>query len=64
LKWEPPPPMIRAVQYNCARSYAWTIAALETGVEPKADLVMLQEPPEERGGIGMSHSAYEIRKRK
>jgi hypothetical protein len=40
------------------------MAALETGVERKADLVMLQEPPEERGGIGISHSAYEIRKRK
>jgi endonuclease/exonuclease/phosphatase (EEP) superfamily protein YafD len=40
------------------------MAALETGVERKADLVMLQEPPEERGGIGISHSAYEIRKQK
>jgi len=33
-------------------------------VERKADLVMLQEPPEERGGIGVSNSPYEIRKRK
>ena len=30
----------------------------------KADFVMLLEPPEERGGIGISHSADEIRKRK
>jgi hypothetical protein len=39
------------------------MGALETGVEPKTDLVMLQKPLEERGGIGISHSAYEIRKR-
>jgi len=40
------------------------MVAVETGVERKADLVMLQEPPEGRGGIGISHSLYEIRKRK
>jgi hypothetical protein len=56
--------MIRVIQHNCARSYEWTIAALETGVERRADIVCLQEPPRERGGIGISHSAYEIRKRK
>jgi len=56
--------MIRAVQHNCARFYTWTMAALETEVERKADLVMLQEPLEESGGIGISHSAYEIRKQK
>jgi hypothetical protein len=56
--------MIRVIQHNCARSYEWTIAALETGVECRADVVCLQEPPRERGGIGISHSAYEIRKRK
>jgi len=56
--------MIREVQPNCARSYEWTMPALETGVESNADLVMLQAPPEKRGGIGISHSAYEIRKRK
>ena len=52
--------MIRAVQHNCARSHTWNMAPLETGVERRADLVMLQEPQEERGGIGISHSAYEI----
>jgi len=56
--------MIKAIQHNCARSNEWTIAALETGVERKADVVYLQEPPRERGGCGISHSAYEIRKRK
>jgi len=56
--------MIRVFQYNCARSYEWTIAGLEMGVERRADLVCLQEPPRERGEIGISHSAYEIRKRK
>jgi len=56
--------MIRVIQHNCARSYEWTIAALETGVERRADVVCLQEPPRERGGIGISHSAYEVRKRK
>ena len=56
--------MIRAIQHNCTRSYEWTIAGLETRVEPKADVVCLQEPPRERGGIGISNLAYEIRKRK
>jgi len=58
--------MIRVIQHNCARSYKWTIVALETGVERRADVVCLQEPPRERerGGVGISHSAYEIRKRK
>jgi len=54
--------MIRAVQHDCARSYARTTAALETGVEHKADFVLLQEPLEEREGIGMSHSAPKLRK--
>ena len=56
--------MIRVIQHNCARSYEWTIAALETGVECRADVVCLPEPLRERGGIGISHSAYETRKRK
>jgi len=56
--------MIRAIQHNCARSYAWTLAALETGVDRKADSVLWQEPPGEKGRIGISHPAYEIRKQK
>jgi len=56
--------MIRVIQHNCARSYEWTIAALETGVERRVDLVCLQEPRREREDIGISHSAYEIRNRK
>ena len=56
--------MIRVIQHNCPRSYEWTIVALEMGVERRADVVCLQEPPRERGGIGISASAYEIRKRK
>jgi endonuclease/exonuclease/phosphatase family metal-dependent hydrolase len=56
--------MIKAIQHNCARSNEWTIAVLKTGVERKVDVVCLQEPPRERGGCGISHSAYEIRKRK
>jgi hypothetical protein len=40
------------------------MVALGTGVERTADLVMFQKPPEKRGGIGISHSAYEIRKSK
>jgi hypothetical protein len=54
--------MIRAVQHNCVRSYAWTMVAPEMGVEQKADLAVWQEPPEERRGIGISHLAFEIRK--
>jgi len=56
--------MIRAIQHNCARSYRWTMAALETGVDRKADLVLLQEPLGDKGRIGISHTAYGIRKRK
>jgi len=40
------------------------MAALETGVDQKADLVLLQEPPGEEGRMGICHPAYEIRKRK
>jgi hypothetical protein len=56
--------MIRVMQHNCARSYEWTIAALETGVERRADLVWLHEPLAEGEEIGISHSAYNIRKEK
>ena len=55
--------MIRVIQLNCAMSYEWTIASLETGVERRADVVCLQEPPIERGEIGISNLAYEMRKR-
>jgi len=37
--------------------------ALEPGVEQRAAVVCLQEPPRERGNIGISHSTYNIRKR-
>jgi len=50
--------MIRVIQHNCARSYKWTIAVLEPGVERRADIVCLPEPPRERGDIGISHLAY------
>jgi len=56
--------MISVIQHNCARSSEWTIAAVETGVERRADVVCFREPPRERGEIGISHSAYEIRTRK
>jgi endonuclease/exonuclease/phosphatase family metal-dependent hydrolase len=56
--------MTNPIKHNCARSYEWTIAALEMGVKRKADVMCLQEPPRERGGCGISHSAYEIRKRR
>jgi hypothetical protein len=47
--------MIKAALHNCARSSAWTMAVLETGVEQKAHVVTLQEPLGESGGIGISH---------
>jgi len=56
--------MIGVIQHNCERSYEWIIAALEPGVEPRADVVCLQEPQREKEGIGISHSAYEMRNRK
>jgi len=56
--------MIRVIQHICARSYEWTIVVLETAVELRADVVCLQQPPREKGGIWISHSAYKIRTRK
>jgi hypothetical protein len=56
--------MIRVIQHNCARSYEWTIVELETGFKCRANVVCLKEPPRERGEIGISHSAYKIRKRR
>jgi len=40
--------MLRVFQHNCARSYEWTIAALETGVERWADVGCMQVPPTEK----------------
>jgi hypothetical protein len=31
--------MIRVILHNCARSYEWTIAALEMGVTRRTDIV-------------------------
>jgi len=56
--------MSSLIEHNCARSYEWTIVALETGVERKADVVCVQKPPREEGGIGISHLAYRISKRR
>jgi len=61
-KWEPPIPMFRAIQHNCTRSYKWTIAALGMRVERSADVVCLNEPPRERKGFEIRHTASEIRK--
>jgi len=52
--------MITVIQHNCAGLYEWTVAALQMGVERRVDVVCLQEPPRERGQIGISHSAYKI----
>jgi hypothetical protein len=41
----------------------WTIAVLETGDDCTADGLNLQEPPCNTGGIGINHSAYELRTR-
>jgi hypothetical protein len=40
------------------------MAALETGVQRKEDVVCLQEPLIEREGVRISYPAYNIRKRK
>jgi len=42
----------------------WTMTALETGVDRKADLVLLKERPVEKGRIGISNLAYENTKQK
>jgi hypothetical protein len=39
------------------------LAALEMGVEREADVVCLPEPPRKTAGSGISHAAYDIRKR-
>jgi len=56
--------MIRVIQHHCARSYEWTIAALEMGVKCRADVVCWQEPPRERAGFGISQLAHKIRNRR
>jgi hypothetical protein len=56
--------MIIAIQHNCARPYQSTIAALEMVVECTVDIVCMQEPPRKGGGVGISDSAYEKRKKK
>jgi hypothetical protein len=37
------------------------MAALETGVDRKADFVLLQKPQGEKGRIVISHPVYDIR---
>jgi len=56
--------MINAIQPNWARSYEWTIVALEMGVQRKANVVCSKERLRARGGFGITHSVYEIIKRK
>jgi hypothetical protein len=56
--------MITAIQHNCTRSYRWTIVVLGMGVKCKADVVCSQEPQRERGDVGISHLADEIRQSK
>jgi len=56
--------MIRVIQLNCARSYQWTIVALETAVKRRADRVCVLDPPREKGGIGISHGPSKITTRK
>jgi hypothetical protein len=54
------PTNIGVIQHNWARTYKWTIAALETGIERRLDVVCLEEQPRERGDIGVGHSRYQI----
>jgi hypothetical protein len=56
--------MIRAIHHHWASSYVWTMAALETGEDRKADLVLLQEPAGGKGRIVISPPAYQIINRK
>jgi len=55
--------MISVIQHNCTRLNEWAIAVMEMGVEPRADVVLLQEPLTETGLTGISNSAYEVGKR-
>jgi hypothetical protein len=54
--------MSKAIHHNGARSYKWTIAALEMGVKHLADQVCLNEPLRQSGGCGISHAKNEIHK--
>jgi hypothetical protein len=58
--------MFRVIQHKCAKPYKRTIAVQKTGVKCREDIVCMHEllRERERRGIGISHSAYEIRKRK
>ena len=63
-KQEPWPPMTAVIQHNCARLYEWTIAALEMGIDHKADVLCSKKPQIEWWGIRISNLAYEIRNKK
>jgi hypothetical protein len=56
--------MVIAIRHKGPRSYVWNVAELPTGVKQMADVVCQQEPPRDRAGIGISHSSYNIGKRK
>ena len=51
---------LRVLQHNCNRSGEALVAVLETGIEEKADLVFLQEPPYEFN----RHTGFQIFKEK
>jgi hypothetical protein len=55
--------MIRVMQHNYERLGERTIAALVAHIERRVDIFCVPVPPRERGQLGISHSAYEIRTR-
>jgi len=57
LKCEPPIPLIARIQHNCAGLYEWTIAVVESGLERRADMVCLLEPPRDCNRFKITHTA-------
>jgi len=52
--------MVKCIMHNCGRGYDATMMALEEGIVWGADVVMMQEPHEEREGYNISYPGYRL----
>jgi hypothetical protein len=59
-KREPPLPIISGLLHNCARCYSWTIVVVVTGVDRKANSVILPTAEGNEGTIRITHMPYDI----
>ena len=51
---------MKCIVTSCGRRYDATMMALEKGIVWGADVVMMQEPYEEREGFNISHPGYRL----